>query len=189
MTAAIHVRGEDAPGWLAALLAALGVAMASASVVLFERSAEGAPVVVLPVSTPVVEVVPPSAPVVDAPAQARPCPPTVLAFGLAASALDANARDAADAIAVWVTARPEATVLVHGHADALGSDAANLALSKARASAVADRLAAQGVSRARITVRGFGAYQPVEGAAEEAADNRRVAVYVRSEGECLGGTR
>jgi outer membrane protein OmpA-like peptidoglycan-associated protein len=51
-------------------------------------------------------------------------------------------------------------VEVRGHADERGSDALNLALTRARANAVIDALVARGVDRDRLRSRGFGARCP-----------------------------
>lgn len=74
---------------------------------------------------------------------------------------------------------------VHGHTDALGSDAYNLDLSERRAVAFAQALMAQGVT-AEITTVGFGETQPV--APNENADgtddpagrqlNRRIEIVI-----------
>lgn len=113
----------------------------------------------------------------------------MVSFELAATTFSAADGEALDTLAAWLFTYERATVLVHGHADAHGKDEANLQLSRVRATAVAGRLAAHGVARSRMTVRGFGSFQPVEGSAEEAASNRRVVVYVRTTDVCPWETR
>ena len=69
------------------------------------------------------------------------------------------------------------SIEVQGHTDTRGDARKNLALSEARAAAVADFLVERGGVRAsRITSKGFGASQPIaSGSSEEAhAKNRRV---------------
>jgi len=67
---------------------------------------------------------------------------------------------------------------VVGHADRSGSAAISLALSGRRAAAVADYLAAHGVAREGITIRGVGESRPLvqtrDGVSN--AENRYVAV-------------
>ena len=58
-------------------------------------------------------------------------------------------------------ARPGSRFVVTGHADATGTDAHNLALSRRRAQAVADWLAQRGVAPARIEVVGAGSSVPL----------------------------
>lgn len=64
--------------------------------------------------------------------------------------------------------------LIEGHTDSSGSRAINLGLSQRRAAAVAEFLAAQGVSRERLDVRGFGPDRPIQGRQASDPSNRRV---------------
>ena len=67
-------------------------------------------------------------------------------------------------------------IVLEGHADERGSREYNLALGERRAKAVADYLAIQGISRARIEVVSFGEERPValRSNSEDYALNRRV---------------
>ena len=67
-------------------------------------------------------------------------------------------------------------IVLEGHADERGSREYNLALGERRAKAVADYLAIQGISRARIEVVSFGEERPValRSNREDYALNRRV---------------
>ena len=67
-------------------------------------------------------------------------------------------------------------IVLEGHADERGSREYNLALGERRAKAVADYLAIQGISRARIEVVSFGGERPValRSNSEDYALNRRV---------------
>lgn len=79
-------------------------------------------------------------------------------------------------------------VSVEGHADAIGSDSYNLALSQNRAEAVVRELSSGGVNPARLTARGYGEKYPV--APNTRADgsdnpsgrskNRRVEVVIEN---------
>jgi outer membrane protein OmpA-like peptidoglycan-associated protein len=79
-------------------------------------------------------------------------------------------------------------IIVEGHADAIGSDSYNLALSDRRANAVITQLIASGVDRARLTKRAFGKDRPLEpnkrpdgsDNPEGRARNRRVALIVEN---------
>ena len=85
-------------------------------------------------------------------------------------------------VASFLNDHPEIkSVEVQGHTDTRGNAQKNLALSEARAAAVADFLVERGaVSAARVTSRGFGASSPIAaGGSEEAhAKNRRVEFRV-----------
>lgn len=66
---------------------------------------------------------------------------------------------------------------VEGHADARGDPQANLALSKARAEAVAARLAQKhGIAPERLQPEGKGAAEPLNKERVDAPENRRVTV-------------
>jgi outer membrane protein OmpA-like peptidoglycan-associated protein len=70
---------------------------------------------------------------------------------------------------------PRSLVMVEGHTDAVGSDAYNLELSRARARAVRDYLVQRhGIDAARLQTVGYGKGRPVEDADAHAAVNRRV---------------
>ena len=73
------------------------------------------------------------------------------------------------------------SVLVEGHADAIGSDLRNLRLSRARARAVARALVAGGLPRSRIVIRAFGDFQPRPGHNGRAQAQRRVEVRLLEE--------
>jgi OmpA-OmpF porin, OOP family len=65
---------------------------------------------------------------------------------------------------------------IGGHTDAKGGRAYNLQLSQRRAQAVVDFLVGQGISRERLTARGYGFDKPVPGAAGTDPANRRVEI-------------
>lgn len=79
-------------------------------------------------------------------------------------------------------------IIVEGHADAIGSQSYNLALSDKRADAVIAELARAGVEQARLAKRAFGKDRPLEpnkradgtDNPEGRARNRRVALIVEN---------
>jgi outer membrane protein OmpA-like peptidoglycan-associated protein len=77
-------------------------------------------------------------------------------------------------------------VQAEGFTDSTGSDAINERLSAQRATSVGDYLVTQGLSRDRVTTRGYGADQPVatNGTREGRQKNRRVELVVS--GEIIG---
>ncbi|MBS2013247.1 MAG: OmpA family protein [Deltaproteobacteria bacterium] len=197
---ATRVWGEAAPLWLTLALGASGALAAAGAAWLVVPSLEAPvdpPVSLSNAVIPAATVMAPSpvanaattAPSVASSARTTPCPPIVIGFAFASAGFDATESAAVDELGDWLAPQTEATVLLHGHADAYGKDESNLALSRMRAVAVANRLASRGVARSRITARGFGAFQPVEGVPEEAASNRRVVVYVKGTSGCKGQPR
>lgn len=76
--------------------------------------------------------------------------------------------------AIQDPALADARFAIEGHTDSLGTAAANSELSRRRAKAVADYLVAQGVSRERLQVAGYGAAKPIAGTSAGNPANRRV---------------
>lgn len=187
---------EHVGPWPAAITAGLGVLLLATFVWSFEQPAVAAPtatappppapsVVVVEKPVPVPVPVPsPSTPPVPVGASAAapvgPCAPHA-AIPFAAGQIDApaDAKDQLEPLVVWALAHPEATLLVDGHADATGAEETNVVLSHHRARAIALLLEGRGIAKTRLNVRAFGAYQPLEGKEELAADNRRVHVQAK----------
>lgn len=111
-------------------------------------------------------------------------------FGFDQSTLTQDGKDILDKLVANIGNTQIDTLTVTGYADPLGNDAHNLALSKARAQAVYDYLAAKGIKADKVNVVGAGATdfvkelsacQPATGAALQSclAPNRRVVVKVK----------
>ena len=100
---------------------------------------------------------------------------SVFYFDYDQSNLTSSARAALDAQA-GAQRGGSSAIRLEGHADERGSREYNLALGERRAKAVADYLAIQGVSRARIEVVSYGEERPVSLRSDESAysQNRRV---------------
>ncbi len=79
-----------------------------------------------------------------------------------------------------ILANPEQRVLIVGHADSSGSDAANFQLSEARARAIRDWFVDQGVLKTRFIVQGAGDTHPIadNDSPSGRAQNRRVEVLL-----------
>jgi outer membrane protein OmpA-like peptidoglycan-associated protein len=75
---------------------------------------------------------------------------------------------------------PNTELLIAGHTDSQGDESYNQRLSERRATAAANYLATQGVSRARLHTRGLGELEPVAENENEAGRqrNRRVEVAI-----------
>lgn len=99
-----------------------------------------------------------------------------LSFNYNSADLTEQARNEARVFAEALK-RPELAgkrFLIAGHTDAAGTRAVNLDLSQRRAAAVAEYLAAQGVDRARLDVKGYGPDRPLPGKRGADPANRRV---------------
>jgi outer membrane protein OmpA-like peptidoglycan-associated protein len=87
-----------------------------------------------------------------------------------------NSKLAIDKLVKIFTEYPETNILVEGHTDNVGTEAANNLLSQKRAEAVGAELRADGLSNNRLTVKWYGETQPKadNATAEGRASNRRV---------------
>ncbi len=65
---------------------------------------------------------------------------------------------------------------ISGHTDAVGTSPYNDDLSQKRAQAVVDLLAARGVPRSQLMVKGYGYRHPIEGLERNDGRNRRVEI-------------
>ncbi len=101
-------------------------------------------------------------------------------FATGSSTLSANSKTALSQFAASLQGNPETDVRIFGYTDNVGQRATNEKLSAARAKAVNDYLASQGVSGPRMTVTGKADDMPVadNATAEGRAKNRRVEIYI-----------
>lgn len=86
-------------------------------------------------------------------------------------------------LADWLKAHPDQKIALVGHTDAEGSLAGNVALSRARATAVLDRLVSvYGVPRGQLSADGVGYLSPLASnlTEEGRAQNRRVEAMIAS---------
>jgi len=86
----------------------------------------------------------------------------------------AKARLARYAVALKSAQLASRRLRIEGHTDASGSAQQNELLSRQRAQAAADFLAAAGISRDRLEVVGYGSRRPLPNTVPSAAANRRV---------------
>ncbi len=105
-----------------------------------------------------------------------------IVFALDSAEILPQSEPVLDAAAVVLREYPEVRMSIRGHTDAIADDTYNLALSKARAEAVAAWLAAHGVDPARLAADGLGETQPIDTNETEAgrARNRRVEFVIVS---------
>jgi len=75
---------------------------------------------------------------------------------------------------------PNASVVIEGHCDAIGTDSYNQGLSQRRAKSVQQYLSKQGIAADRMDIQGYGESQPIatNKTAEGRALNRRVEFKV-----------
>ena len=187
-----QVPGENASAAWPALGGVGGVALTAAAVFLVSVPAPASP---RSVGAPVATVTsvfaappPPIPPVASVERRADDCAPLVVTFGNGAANLPPEATAQLDALASWTVSHDGARLVVQGHADALGDDQENLALSKRRARVVADALERADVETRRITVQGLGSFMPLEGHPDDSPRNRRAEVFVRGARECPPAT-
>ncbi len=97
-------------------------------------------------------------------------------FEVAKADIKASSYGILDEIVAALKARPALKVLVEGHTDSTGARAFNMDLSNRRAKAVVDYLEDKGISRSRISSKGFGPDRPIADNATKLgrSKNRRV---------------
>ena len=95
------------------------------------------------------------------------------------SDLRPEARSTVEALAVWMSNYPAATLVLEGHADERGTREYNLALGERRANAIRDYLVALGSAPNRLSTISYGKERPaVLGSTEEAWAQNRRGVFV-----------
>ena len=105
---------------------------------------------------------------------------TPIPFDSGRSSLKPEATTILDQVAALARKYAGVTISVNGHTDGDGSDAANLALSQARADTVRQALIDRGIPAEQLVAQGFGESQPVapNDTPENKALNRRVVFSV-----------
>lgn len=101
-------------------------------------------------------------------------------FEFNADRLTPVARDRLLNMASGLRGQPDLRLEIAGHTDAIGSEQANVALSRQRAESVRRYLVEQGIPSHRLTARGYGEGRPVASNETEVgrARNRRVEFHV-----------
>ncbi|MEM8980139.1 MAG: OmpA family protein [Pseudomonadota bacterium] len=104
---------------------------------------------------------------------------TTVTFEFNKAVLDDAARLTLKQQANYINQFPELRFSVYGHTDAVGSDAYNVRLGRARALAAVNYLVSQGVSRTRLdALVSFGERQPIVATQEKERRNRRTVTEV-----------
>jgi outer membrane protein OmpA-like peptidoglycan-associated protein len=101
-------------------------------------------------------------------------------FRTASSELSPEDRLALEGFARYLQRHPEFRIEIQGHTDNVGAASANLVLSQQRAHKVLEHLETLGVSRARMTAKGYGTSRPVASnlTEEGRSRNRRTAFEI-----------
>ncbi len=109
---------------------------------------------------------------------------TGLSFGTGSAELQKRSLPLLKKVSSALSLFPGAPVLVEGHTDASGSDAANLRLSGERARVVANQLiTAAAVPGQLISAHGYGKEKPIAGndSAANRARNRRIDIVIQAD--------
>ena len=106
--------------------------------------------------------------------------PGNITFDTNKSTIKPNFYTTLNKVAQTLTEDNKSAILVTGYTDSTGNDSINIPLSQARAQAVANYLAGQGVPRTRINAQGLGASNPIasNATAEGREHNRRVEISI-----------
>ena len=94
--------------------------------------------------------------------------------------LNDQSRALLDKVTEWLKDNPDLNVEIAGHTDDRGSDAYNQKLSENRAKAVYDYLTSHGISKSRLSYKGYGESQPIatNETDEGRQKNRRVELHI-----------
>ena len=106
--------------------------------------------------------------------------PGSITFDTNKSNIKSNFYSTLNKVAQTLTEDNQSGILVTGYTDSTGNDSINIPLSQARAQSVANYLASQGVSTARINAQGMGASNPIadNSTAMGREQNRRVEISI-----------
>ncbi|MEM8578025.1 MAG: peptidoglycan-associated lipoprotein Pal [Pseudomonadota bacterium] len=101
-------------------------------------------------------------------------------FEVDQSTLTATGQATLDGQAAWLSANPDYTAIIEGHADEQGTREYNLALGARRADAARSYLVSKGVAASRLRVVSYGKERPIEVCSDEAcyAQNRRAVTVL-----------
>lgn len=106
--------------------------------------------------------------------------PGNLTFKTSSSALSSDSYDVLNSVAKVLIEYDETDIFISGHTDSTGSDNFNMELSQERADVVYYYLSGRGVSKERMTARGYGSSRPIADNSTESgrAENRRVEIQI-----------
>lgn len=97
-------------------------------------------------------------------------------FDFDSTELSPTARAQLDKAAAWIKQNPDATILIEGHADKVGSAPYNKRLAQRRAETARLYLIDQGVPLAQVRILAYGEGMPAFDTTKESRLNRRIAL-------------
>ncbi len=105
-------------------------------------------------------------PTVPGPKQNKGCPEILdraskVLFETGKAIIKSESYSLLDELSAMLKKYPDTRIVLEGHTDSEGDDAANLTLSKNRAKAVADYLKDKGIDATRVSSDGFGETKPI----------------------------
>jgi len=108
-------------------------------------------------------------------------------FALNSANLTPEAKSNLDKVADIFLEFPDTELMLEGHTDSTGDEGYNMTLSKKRANSVGDYLSSKGVSKSRMSIKGFGETAPrfENDTKEGQAKNRRVEIGVTANKEMI----
>lgn len=103
-----------------------------------------------------------------------------LQFDFNSSGLAPATKENLNALSSTLKKYDDTSIMIEGHTDNVGETSYNQTLSEKRANSVQEYLATQGVSKTRVTAKGYGEQQPLNGNLTdgERQTNRRVEVAI-----------
>jgi len=103
-------------------------------------------------------------------------------FEFDSAAIKPEASEVLADLVVQLRAKPDVAIVIEGFTDSVGAAEYNVELGLRRAEAVRQYLVAQGIDAARLSVKSFGAENPVASndTSEGRAQNRRVEFQLRN---------
>ena len=101
-----------------------------------------------------------------------------LRFEESSARIDRASRELVDEVAAALRPCLGSIIAITGHTDSSGPEAGNIALSRERAEAVRDALAARGIPADGLRARGLGSRDPIEGLPPSDPANRRIEFSV-----------
>lgn len=108
------------------------------------------------------------------------CPDMTIYFSNAEPTLTADDKARLDKALDVINDNPNTNILIEGHASTVGDAAYNLKLSQKRADNVVEYFKSKGVAATRLTAKGVGEENPIQGATKAEGDllSRRVVIKV-----------